>query len=200
ALAKAYAHACLDDTAAAVLEGWLVDRDVPDGLVVDQDLRWILIINLARLGRVDDAAIDAELARDRTITGAEQAAGARAARPDPEAKAEAWRLAVQDPEVPNETQRQICQQFVQPDQDDLLRPYLPAYLQAAEEMSAAQGVWATRGTSLRDNALVLLYPQLDDTAAQLSAVDRWLSSTELTPSVRRLVSERRDETARSLRA
>ena len=39
-----------------------------------------------------DAGIDAELARDNTATGAEKAAGARAVRPDDDAKAEAWRL------------------------------------------------------------------------------------------------------------
>jgi aminopeptidase N len=183
-----------------VLRGWLDGSDTPEGLVVDQDLRWILIINLSRLGLIDESVITAELARDNTITGAEQAAGARAARPDPAAKADAWRQAVTEDEVPNETQRQLCARFVQPDQDEVLRPYLQAYLDAAAAMSAGTDGWATRGTSLRDNALVLLYPRLDDTAAQLDTVNAWLDRTELTPSVRRIVSERRDETARALRA
>ncbi|WP_152364335.1 aminopeptidase N [Microlunatus speluncae] len=200
ALAKAYAHAALDDQAGALLRGWLDGADVPDGLAVDQDLRWILIINLARLGLIDDAVITAESARDNTITGAEQAAGARAARPDPAAKTAAWQLAVVADGVPNETQRQTCLRFNQPDQDELVRPYLADYLDAAAAMSAGTGVWATRGTSLRDNALVYLYPRLDDTGAQLDQVNDWLDRTELTPSVRRIVSERRDETARALRA
>lgn len=199
ALARAYARAALDPSAGAVINGWLVGEDVPDGLVVDQDLRWILILHLARLGLADDAMITAEQGRDNTITGAEQAAGARAARPDPAAKTEAWRLAVADGNVPNETQRQVCVGFVQPGQDELLRPYLAAYLEAAEQMSAGNGIWGGQGTSLRDNALILLYPRLEDAAEQLRTVDAWLAAADLTPSVRRLVSERRDETARSLR-
>ena len=43
----------------------------------------------------DEAGIAAEEQRDSSITGAEQAAGARAARPTAEAKADAWRLAVE---------------------------------------------------------------------------------------------------------
>jgi len=76
-------------SAAAALESWLAGRDVPDGLVIDSELRWNLVRHLARLGRLDDAAIAAEEARDKTVAGAEYAAGARAARPTAEAKAAA---------------------------------------------------------------------------------------------------------------
>ena len=67
---------------------------------VDTDLRWLLVDNLARLGRIDEAGIAAEEERDTSITGAEQAAGARAARPTAAAKAEAWRLAVEEDTCP----------------------------------------------------------------------------------------------------
>ena len=75
------------------------------------------------------AGIDAELTRDNSITGAEQAAGARAARPDPAAKAEAWRLAVEEDSIPNGTQGWICSALLGPgpgrDPGAVHRPLLP---------------------------------------------------------------------------
>ena len=128
------------------MQGWLVDGTAPDGLVVDTDLRWLLVSNLSRLGRLDEAAIAAEEARDTSITGSEQAAGARAARPDPAAKAEAWRLAVEDDAITNTRQNAICLSFWLRGQDHLLWPYLDRYFRAAEDISAARGVWAQKGS------------------------------------------------------
>ena len=71
-----------------------------DGLAVDQDMRWALITALAKQGRFGDAEIDAELEVDKTISGKEQAAAARAAQPTAEAKAAAWD-ALLDPSTPN---------------------------------------------------------------------------------------------------
>ena len=65
-------------------------RSTVEGLAVDQDLRWSLITALAAAGRAGDAEIDAELERDTTIAGKEQAAAARVAQPTAEAKAAAW--------------------------------------------------------------------------------------------------------------
>jgi aminopeptidase N len=172
---------------------------VPAGLDVDTDLRWIVLTALARLGVADEDAIEAENARDKTIAGAENAAGARAARPTAEAKAEAWRLAVTENSIPNATQRAICGHFWQPGQDDVLAPYLEEYLVAAEDISAARGVWQKKTTSLRDNVLTLLFPQLSDKQRVLDRIDAWLPNAPLTDPVRRLVSERRDDAVRALR-
>ncbi len=60
------------------------------GLELDADLRWTLVSGLAKLGDADEAEIAAELERDDTNQGRENAAGARALRPTAEAKAEAW--------------------------------------------------------------------------------------------------------------
>ena len=48
-------------------------------------------MGLVAAGRADEAAIAAEEARDRTTTGRERAAQARAAVPTPQAKAAVWR-------------------------------------------------------------------------------------------------------------
>ena len=82
--ARAYAAAARsDDGARPTSQGLLDGSCTLEGLAVDQDLRWTLLTGLARAGRVDDAEIDAELERDNTIAGQEQAAAARVARPPP---------------------------------------------------------------------------------------------------------------------
>ena len=97
ALVKAFPNAAEDSRGADRLAGWLTGDGVPAGVEIDHELRWSSVLNLARLGRLDEAAIDAEAERDNTVTGAEQAAAAKAARPTAEAKAEAWRLAAARP-------------------------------------------------------------------------------------------------------
>lgn len=198
-LVRAYAGAVGSDAGATALEAWLRGEDVPAGLEVDTDLRWCLVTELARLGRLGDSAIDAELVRDNTIAGAEQAAGARAGRPDAGAKETAWTLAVDGDDLPNETQRSICRAFWQQGQKDVLEPYVERYLAEVEKISAAEGVWRTKGLSLRDNVLIDLFPDADMTRARLDRIDQWLASTSLADSVERLLVERRDDVARALR-
>ena len=199
ALARSFAAAAEDSSAAELMHGWLNGHDVPEGLAIDPELRWILVANLARLGRLNDADISAELERDATITGAQQAAGARAAQPTAAAKAKAWRLAVEDDTTPNGTQSAICLGFWQRGQDELLAPYIPRYFEAAEAISSASGIWATRGISLRNNVLRFLFPWPVEKEPLLIELDSWLERTDLTASVRRIIDERRDDLTRALR-
>jgi len=199
ALARSFAAAVEDDSAADRLHGWLCGNGVPEGLAIDPELRWTIVINLARLGRLRDDDITAELEQDQTITGAQQAAAARAARPTAAAKATAWRLAVEEDSTPNGTQSAICLGFWQRGQDHLLAPYTRRYFEAAEAISAASGIWATRGTSMRNNVLRHLFPWPVDKQPLLTELDAWLHRTELTASVRRIVEERRDDLVRALR-
>ena len=122
AFARSLISAAKSDAVVQVLQAWLAGEEAPAGLAIDTDLRWHILTNLARAGVAGEAEIEAELARDATARGAEKAAGARAARPSPEAKAEAWRLATADDSVANETHFQICTQFWQYDQDEALQP------------------------------------------------------------------------------
>jgi len=193
------ATAARSDAAAELLAAWLAGEEVPPGLTVDTDLRWHLVTALARLGRADESAIEAELAADNTITGRQHAAAARAARPTAEAKAEAWRAAVEDPQVPNETQRSICLAFQQPGQEEVLRPYTNSFFEVAEAISAGRDGWPERGTARRDNVLDYLFPT-DATRELVSRVEHWMSTTELAPAVRRSISESQDDLLRSLNA
>jgi aminopeptidase N len=199
ALARAFATAANPGWAADRLHRWWGGDDVPDGLVVDTDLRWLLVANLSRLGRLEEAAIAAEERRDPSITGAEQAAGARAAQPTAAAKAMAWGLAVEADGIPNTIHTAICLGFWLRGQDHLLLPYVEPYLAVAEDISALRGVWADRAAVLRKNVLRLLFPWPKDERALLDRLDPWLASAELSDSVRRIIEERRDDLVRALR-
>jgi aminopeptidase N len=199
ALARSFAAAAEDEHAADLLQEWLRGEGVPEGLAVDPELRWTIVVNLARLGRLNDDDISVELERDQTITGAQQAAAARAAQPTTAAKANAWRLAVEEDSIPNGTQSAICLGFWQRGQDKLLAPYTPRYFDAAEAISSASGIWATRGVALRNNVLRYLFPWPVEKEPLLIELDSWLARTELTASVRRIIDERRDDLMRALR-
>ncbi|HEU5486330.1 MAG TPA: aminopeptidase N, partial [Microlunatus sp.] len=199
ALVKAFPNAAEDDRGADRLAGWLDGVGVPEGVEIDLELRWSCVLNLARLGRLDEAAIAAEADRDRTVTGAEQAAAAKAARPTAEAKAEAWRLAADADDVPNGTQRAITLAFWQRGQDEVLAPYVEKYLTAAAEISRGEDDWPTKGFALRENLLRYLFPVPEELAPFIERLDGWLAGTELVDSVRRPVVEGRDNAARALR-
>ena len=199
ALARAFAAAANPGWAADLLQSWLDGVAIPSGLTVDTDLRWLLVSNLSRMGRMDLDAIAAEERRDGTITGSEQAAGARAAIPSAEAKAEAWRLAVTEDGITNTMQSAICLGFWVRGQDEVLMPYVERYFRAAEDISALRGGWATKADSLRKNVLRLLFPWSQDKQALLDRLNPWLAEASLSSSARRVVEERRDDAVRALR-
>jgi aminopeptidase N len=165
-----------------------------DGLEVDADLRWTLIKSLARIGEADEAEITDELARDDTNSGRENAAAARAIRPLPEAKAEAWRRAAVDPDTPNETRRQIAAAFQVSGQAAVLEPYVEQYLTMAETIVDELSVW------IGQTALIYLFPLANPSVETLAKVDAWLASTQAPAAAVRYVSEGRDDLDRALRA
>ena len=196
-IARALALSINDADGAAVLRAWLDGTEAPEGLAIDTDLRWRLLTELARVGAAGEAEIAAEAERDRTATGAEKAAGARAASKDAAAKAEAWAAATER-DTPNETHFQICSQFWQLDQDEVLAPYADLYLDVVDAIGSGRGTWATASTTIRQHVLGLLFPRPLADRAFIAKLDGFLEGRQLPDSVRRLVSERRDDAVRAL--
>ncbi|WP_040510601.1 aminopeptidase N [Gordonia soli] len=168
------------------------------GLTVDTDLRWKLVTALATAGSIDTdpsstPVIDAEAQRDATSTGARIAAAARASRPLPEAKADAWAQAVDDDSLSNIYTRAVVGGFARSGQGHLLDPYLQKYF------DAVQGVWDRRSSEVAQTVVIGLYPSWAISEEGLAAADRFLAEDH--PSaLARLISEGRDSVARSLRA
>ena len=110
---RSYAGAARSEQALSFVEALLDGTEQLEGLAVDQDLRWSLVTSLAAAGRAGDR-IEQELAQDSTISGQEHAAAARAAQPDADAKAEAWRLAVLDESTPTRPPARSCSRSCAP--------------------------------------------------------------------------------------
>ncbi|WOQ18216.1 aminopeptidase N [Raineyella sp. W15-4] len=197
---RTLASAATSAAAGEVVRAWLAGEEKVPGLEIDTDLRWHLLTQLARLGLAGNTRIDAELDRDRTISGEQNAAAARAALPDPADKAEAWRLATAAADVPNETQRSICLSFWRPGQEDLLRPYADRFLDVVEVMGAGGNGWDKKGIALRENVLRHLFPALVADEAFLARLDAFLADHALTTPIRRSLAESRDDALRALHA
>ncbi|GAA2812895.1 aminopeptidase N [Kribbella solani] len=196
AYVRAYSSAVFSEAGADRLAAWVAGNDLPAGLALDTDLRWTLIVALARLGRIGAAEIDDELTRDTTITGQERAAQARAARPTAEAKEEAWRVAVESEDTPNETQFRTILGFQQPGQEDLLRPYVDKYLAAAKD------VYTRLGSSMGENVLVYLSPRHLADQEALDALTGWLAaeSASVDAPTLRYVTEAQADLTRAIAA
>ncbi|MEU7178508.1 MULTISPECIES: aminopeptidase N [Streptomyces] len=194
AWARAFAATARTDAQLDLLQGLLDGTEVLDGLAVDTELRWSLVQRLAATGRADEAAIAAELARDRTAAGERHAATARAARPTAEAKAETWAAVVESDELPNSVQEAVIGGFVQSDQRELLAPYTAKYF------DAVKAVWDARSHEMAQQVAVGLYPALQVSQETLDATDAWLAAAEPSAALRRLVTESRAGVERALKA
>ncbi|MFC5999204.1 aminopeptidase N [Quadrisphaera sp. GCM10027208] len=194
-LLKAFAGLAVTDEHLDVLTGILDGSAVPEGLSVDTDLRWDLLGALVAGGRAGDAEIDAEQRRDDTAAGRRAAASARAARPTPEAKAEAWASVVDSDELPNAVQAAVIGGFGHVHDTALLEPFVEPYF------AALRRVWQTRTNEIAQQIVTGLYPTRLATEETLRRTDEWLAAAgEDLPALRRLVLENRDGVARALRA
>ncbi|MFJ4472274.1 aminopeptidase N [Streptomyces sp. NPDC089424] len=194
AWARAFAATARTPEQLDLLEALLDGAQTVQGLVVDTELRWAFVQRLAAVGRFDEAEIAGEYERDRTAAGERHAGTARAARPTPEAKAEAWASVVESDKLPNAVQEAVIGGFVQTDQRELLAPYADRYFEALK------GVWDSRSHEMAQQIAVGLYPTVQVSEETLAKTDAWLSAAEPGAALRRLVSESRAGVERALRA
>ncbi|MGN6129646.1 MAG: ERAP1-like C-terminal domain-containing protein, partial [Nocardioidaceae bacterium] len=191
---SAYGGAARSEDACAFLAGLLDGSVTLEGLDIDQDLRWIVLTALAANGRADRDRVLEELRADNTISGKERAAGALAVIPTAEAKAEAWRDAVEREDVPNETQRSIAYVFDSSEQEEVLAPYLERYLEVAET------IWEDRGVQIASTTLEYMFPRALTSRETLERVDRWLAESSANPAAKKYVREVRADLVRALAA
>ena len=182
-----------------VVAGFLEGTSALEGLDVDQDLRWDLLTGLVAAGRFGEERIHAEEARDRTTTGRERAAEARAAIPTPEAKEATWRALVDDASMPNETQVRVLRGLTSVERrPDLLVPFVSEYVEAIDSL------WSSRTFHMAENLLTGLWSFATvglDGADPAAALEGWLESHAQAPAaLRRIVRENLDDTRRVARA
>ncbi|GAB3185904.1 aminopeptidase N [Micromonospora palomenae] len=179
-------------TDAGLLAGWLAGDGVPEGLAVDTDLRWALLLRLVVLGAVGEPEIAAQLAADRSATGAERAACCRAALPDAEAKRVAWEIVTSSTELSNRLVEATAEGFWQPEQAELTAPYVERYFADMPAAARLRTAWtADRVTTLAFPRYAVAQPTRELAAALLARDD-------LTPGLRRWVTDLDDDLRRAL--
>lgn len=197
-IAKALISAAESDAALELVQGWLSGEEVPQGLAIDTAVRWAVVGALAAAGKISADDVEAERAEhDNTSAGAERAAGARAALPVAEEKERAWRLATDEPELPNETHRQVCFGFWQYGQDF---DFTDQYLALLGDISQRRGSWAERGYAAIAAAVRGLFPTPLVSAELVARVRSWLDDNSPSQQVLRIVRECLDDAERALRA
>ncbi len=178
------------DFIAGLLSGGVT---VP-GLAVDTKLRWRLLRRLAAMDRAGDAEIDAELASDATDVGRRFALGCRAAIPDPDHKAAAWRLLAESTELGLEDSREVAKSFNLAEHAQLLAPYAEIYF------AQLPAIWAARTGFLRQFLGGLLFPYPAASPELLGRAKEFVADPDIDPALARIVIEGRDTVALALRS
>lgn len=177
-------------SAAATPEQWqrvqaLRDGETTlEGLQVDTDLSWQLLVSLAAGGVVDVADIDRALAADNTAKGGEFAAQAKAALPGAETKRAAWDSLVTQDDAPNTIVRAAAAGFVHPATVSALTEFVQPYF------DMLLPVWESRSYQIAQYLIVGLFPAPLANRELRDATRAWLAEhSDAPPALRRLVNE-----------
>ena len=171
---------------------WLAGQ-APDGLAIDTELRWHLLAQLCRWGAAGRDDVDAETRRDRSTEGVVHATRCRAALPDPEAKAEAWRVLTTDPGASNYELYAIGEGFWWPEQQALLAPYVPRFFAEVPATARLRSGWVVAET------VRTAFPAYAVDSETLGLAAGVVADTNVDAAVRREVADTADTLRRALR-
>lgn len=194
AIRFAYSESELDRIA-----GWLDGVNVPGGYVVDAEQRWLILVALAAAGRIGEAEISAEFARDTTSYGQAYSAQARGALPEASVREDVWTDIITPDKVSNTVQRNLCLGTGRARPESLV-PYVSRYYEDA------QAQWENHTVETASNMLEYAFPvQLagrEDLGVDIIARGQeWLASHGEAPAAcKRLVAESVDRAERAVRA
>ena len=192
---RALASVARTDAQLGAVRSLLSGATPLDGLDVDTDLRWELLIALIAGGQASEPEITATLAADDTATGRESAAHARAAIPTAEGKAAAWASVVDSATLPNATVRATTLGFRRAIDLSLLQPYVDQYFGAIEQL------WEDRSYAIAEALARGLYPSPLASRDLVAASRHWLESKPDAPAaLRRIVIENTAAVERALAA
>ncbi|MCL9664127.1 aminopeptidase N [Curtobacterium albidum] len=177
----------------ATLQGLRDGSVTLQGLEIDTDLRWELLEGLVLAGAAGDAEVDAELAADKTASGEQAAARARATIPTAEGKLAAFSSLVDSSEAPNAIVRQTTVGFQHTNSPVVLEGLVSKYFDVLTR------IWAERSYHIADTIVSGLYPAPLASVELRDAANAWLEAHPETPALRRIVSENLAGTERALR-
>lgn len=154
---------------AANVRGLLDGTVTLDGLEIDNDMRWGLVKALASVNEIDEAGIDAELAKRDTTANREFAMGARASRSTAEAKEWAWNEAIRNTELTNMQLEAVARGFAGA-KPELADSYVDRYFEEAD------WIWTNRTFHMAEALLENLWPVYADPALLVERGDAWLDA------------------------
>ena len=166
-----------------------------NGLTIDADLRWHLLICLVERGLAGVSEIDAELQRDNTLTGQLARERCLAAQPNLEAKEQAFKTATENFEISNWMRLSAIQGFARPLHRDFHAKFIDRYF------GLILNIYNTKSYEDSSNIIDLLFPSYVVSNETLAKTDAWLTSTgkDAHPTLRRHVLEAKDSLVRALK-
>ena len=177
----------------ATLQGLRDGSVTLQGLEVDTDLRWELLEGLVLAGAAGNDEIDTELAADRTASGEQAAARARATIPTAEGKLAAFSSLVDSDDAPNAIVRQTTIGFQHVNSPVVLEGLVSRYFDVITR------IWDERSYHIADTVVTGLYPAPLASTELRDAAVAWLEAHPETPALRRIVTENLAGTERALR-
>lgn len=165
-----------------------------DGLDIDTDLGWELLISLAAGGRATSAEIDAYLAEDNTATGAQSAAHARAALSGQQDKQAAWDSVWVEDDKPNLIVRATGLGFGKAHNPEILQPFVSQYFNSIDS------IWDTRSYAIAEELVESYYPAVLANEELAQATRDYLATHTPPAPLRRLIVENLAGTERTLAA
>lgn len=174
------------------MTGWLAGRGVPTGLAVDAELRWAVLRRLVVLGAAGEPEIAAEAAADPSAAGAERAARCRASLPDAAAKQSAWEIIASNTELSNRLVEATAEGFWLPEQAELTASYVERYFADMPEAARLRTPWTA------ERVASLAFPRYAVAQPTREAAEALLARDDLTPGLRRAVTDAADDLRRAL--
>ena len=195
-LLKAYlGYGEVGDSEFVQIANGLLDGSVClEGLEIDNDLRWSILIALAGVNALDEAGIDAELAKRDTTENREYAYQARAARSTAEAKDWAFEQALRNLDLTNMQMGAVVAGFASTAKGDLVKPYVERYFAEVE------WIWKNRTFHMAETLIEGLYPNYANVDELVERGQSWLDEhKDADLALRRMVLGKLDSSRRTLK-
>ncbi|HQR26882.1 MAG TPA: aminopeptidase N [Nocardioides sp.] len=174
------------------LAAWRDGTDLPAGLELDEDLRWLVLVRLASLGATDRDELQRQLSSAPTAVARVEHVRAVASLPDPEAKAFAWAYFTGDTDAPNYEIEAAGAGLWRPGQEHLTRDYVARYFDELPRTAEVRQGWVLA------DAAGWFFPLTSVDAATLDRARALEARADLEPSLRRRLVDLTDELARRL--
>lgn len=186
----AFRTAISSATSTESLRGWL---DVPpDGIAIDVDLRWRVLVRLATLGATGRDELQAALDAEPTGAARVEHTKAVASLPDAEAKAWAWDRFTGKVDVPNYELEAAGIGMWRGGQEHLLEEYVDRYFADLPATVSVRSGWVLA------DAADFFFPVTSLTEETLARTRSLAGDESLDLSIRRRLVDQADELARKL--